>query len=225
MSDQAHLFSEAGSFSLRERFEAYISQTFAQEIGSWDEATRADIYALSFFIYDHDDDPREPMVHLGYNTESYWRAQIPRASDALEAKWNFAFWSQEFKAVIATPDGEHWVDPDPEGIALRDAWLASEGLDYSDERPDIPPPSHRTLVQSFELMEQWQDVTQAFVALCVRVSHRLHESGVITVAFGHTIPIIIHELEYYRQIADQTRAANPPGSTQEFDDWVASLYE
>jgi len=38
--------------------------------------------------------------------------------------------------------------------------------------------------------------------------------------FGQSVPIIVHELEYYDQIAEQTRKANPPGLTLEFEAWV-----
>jgi len=54
----------------RELFEGYIYDVFARVIQSWDAATCADIYAISFFIYDVRDDPRLPHVHLGFNTRS-----------------------------------------------------------------------------------------------------------------------------------------------------------
>jgi hypothetical protein len=41
--------------------------------------------------------------------------------------------------------------------------------------------------------------------------------------FGKTIPVIVHELEYYDQIADQTLKANPPSAADEFAAWVRSL--
>ncbi len=65
-------------------------------------------------------------------------------------------------------------------------------------------------------------ITEQFVALCVRVARALHDGGVITGKFRRLIPIIMHELEYYDQIAEQTREANPPGLTVEFEEWVRS---
>lgn len=50
-----------------------------------------DIYAISFFVYDLDDDPDMPTVTIGYNTLSHWEASIEKASDEAEAKWNYAF--------------------------------------------------------------------------------------------------------------------------------------
>lgn len=213
---------ESSVWSARKHFEEYIYSTFAQAMHSWEKALCNTIYALSFFIYDRDDDPRQPMVHLSSNTTDYWAMQIAKASDADEARWNVAFWPQECKAIIATPDGEHMVNPDPTGIALRAAWLASEDMVYHDEAGEHLPV--RGIEQTFQLMEKWQDVTQAFVDVCIRVASRLHESGLITAVFGRTVPILLHELEYYQLIADQTRAANPSGVTQEFEDWVTGLY-
>lgn len=226
MSTHEFGLSESAATRSRERFEAYIYETFAQEIRSWEEATRDDIYAVSFFVYDYDDDPRQPEVYLSYNTLTYWRERVERGAEPGEAKWNFALWPQDFKAIIATPDGEGYVGPDTEGRALRQAWLASEGLDDGDEDLDSAEAHEQghDIAQTFDLMQQGQDVTQRFVALCVRAARRLHESGVIADAFGRTVPIIVHELEYYDEIRAQTREANPPGAMAEFERyWVDAL--
>ncbi|MET8206232.1 hypothetical protein ABZT51_09325 [Streptomyces sp. NPDC005373] len=37
---------------------------------------------------------------------------------------------------------------------------------------------------------------------------------------GRTVPVIVHELEYYEAIVLQTEAANPPGLADEFTSWV-----
>jgi hypothetical protein len=50
----------------------------------------------------------------------------------------------------------------------------------------------------------------------------LHDEGDIAALFGNTIPVIVHELEYYDQIADQTIMANPRGVADEFAAWVRS---
>lgn len=63
----------------------------------------SDIYVLSFFYHNEDDDPRYPVLTVGYNTIGRWTActpaagQLPNwpiASDVDEAKWNFSFWLQ-----------------------------------------------------------------------------------------------------------------------------------
>ena len=70
-------------------------------------------------------------------------------------------------------------------------------------------------------MRLGEQITERFVELCVQVSRALHDEGSITGKFGRPVPIIVHELEYYDQIAEQTCRANPPGLTSEFEDWVS----
>jgi hypothetical protein len=41
--------------------------------------------------------------------------------------------------------------------------------------------------------------------------HSIQEVGLIERAIGHQVPVLIHELESYEQIARQTEAANLPG--------------
>ena len=43
---------------------------------------------------DLDDDPRHPILQLGYNTLTHLKERTPSASGAEEAKWNYAFWLQ-----------------------------------------------------------------------------------------------------------------------------------
>ena len=203
--------TESSVLQPRERFEGYIYDTFAREIESWDGSTCADIYAISFFIYDNEDDPRQPQIHLSYNTLSYWKKSCKRGRDRREVKWNYAFWPMDFKAIIP---GDGWerlnIAPETEGLALRSAWLVSEGFEgshdelYGDHTPAM---------------------TLAFVAICVRVARRLHEKGVITGKFGRTVPINVHDLEIYDAIIEQTRDANPPGATEEFEEWYNTMGE
>ena len=67
------------------------------------------------------------------------------------------------------------------------------------------------------------DITAYFVDACVRIAQALHENGVIEQYFSRPIPILVHELEYYDEIAIQTRLANPPGLAKEFEDWIANM--
>jgi hypothetical protein len=54
------------------------------------------------------------------------------------------------------------------------------------------------------------------VALLVDVVRRLHANGDLVATIGRTVPVLIHELEYYDAIADQNLRANPPGLVDEF---------
>ena len=194
-----------------EKFERHIYESVKRSLTTIKDVTDR-IYALSFFIYDEDDDPRRPTLTFGYNTLDRWaectpvansNVAWPVASDSSEAKWNYAFWLQNEVCVIGAAGTE--------GALLRHEWIQSLGLAYSDdeETKDIE-----------RCMRLGGQITEQFVALCVRVSMALHDGGSITGKFGRSLPIIVHELEYYDQIAEQTRRANPLGLTSEFEEWV-----
>lgn len=68
-----------------------LEEEIKNSIREWD---KNDIYAVSLFVYDDNDDPREPTVTLGYNTVENYKEEIENASDEQEAKWNYAFWPQ-----------------------------------------------------------------------------------------------------------------------------------
>ena len=44
----------------------------------------------------------------------------------------------------------------------------------------------------------------------------------ITRIFGRSIPVIVHELEYYDEIADQNEKANPRELVDGFVAWIRS---
>lgn len=187
-------------------FERFCYQEICSALASVEPQGSPDIYALSFFINDVDDDPRYPVLQLGYNTLTRVAECTPSASDAEEARWNFAFWFQNELALVGQPGTK--------GRQLLEDWLKENGLWYSDEEEDI----------DFErCMRIASAITAYFIDACVRVARALHENGIIEQYFFRPIPILVHELEYYDEIALQTRSANPPGLATEFEEWIASL--
>ncbi len=199
-------------------FERFAYQQICQALAGIEPGIKPDIYVLSFFIDDFDGDPRRPTLQLGYNTTTRLAQctpsdgqapQWPIASDASEAKWNFAFWLQNVLVLVGDPEtagGQLWKD-----------LLESKNLWYQDLDEDGP---EEDFERADELAER---ITALFVDSCVRIAQSLHADGVIEQQFSHAVPIVVHELEYYDQIAAQTRAANPPGLASEFEDWVASM--
>ena len=198
----------------RASLERHIYDAAAGALTALPAGERTDTYVVSFFVYDEDDDPRLPTLTVGTNSES----QVARVltpgdaatrgwppSDPAEARWNYAFWLQNQLTVIGDSPS------DAVGARLRDEWMRSEGA-WLEEPPDD---------------EGWEEfearaaaITQAFVDVCVSVAQRLHDSGLIVELFGRPIPIVIHELEYDDEIADQTAAANPPALVDDFVAWV-----
>ncbi len=70
-----------------------LRKMIEQSVTNWKH--KEDIYAISLFVYDWDDDPFWPTVTLGYNTEKQYQESIAETSDEDEARWNFAFWLQK----------------------------------------------------------------------------------------------------------------------------------
>ncbi len=162
---------------------------------------RRDVYALSFYISYYRIDSQVPSLIVGYNTNQQWRDSIADASSSDEAKWNYAFWLQN--ELWATGQGE-WAD-------RIEAWLRTLGLWHTAEEEDT----------DFDRdLEPAGKIDESFVALVCDVAAKLHETGTIVAVFGRPVPIIVHELEYYDAIADQTARANPPGLADEFVSWV-----
>ncbi len=56
-----------------------------------------------------------------------------------------------------------------------------------------------------------KQIMDRFVGICVTVAKRLHDNEVIVKKFGRSVPIIVHELEYYNTIVEATRQANSQG--------------
>jgi hypothetical protein len=189
-------------------FEDYVYQHAARALESVPADAAADVYVVSLLVYDEDDDPRRPTITVGYNTRTRVGETAGDAEDLDEARWNFAFWLQNELAVVAESD------QDPEGARLRRDWIDSIGAWYSDEEED----------EDFDATEERAvRITEEFVELAVRVVQRLHDEGVVERTFGRPLPTLIHELEYYDEIAEQNERANPDGLAADFARWVRDL--
>lgn len=176
-----------------QEFESFVFARFAEAVRSWKNTDG--IYAISFFVYDQEDDSQRPTVTLGFNTEAHVET-IPlhpepaqwRAADLAEARWNYAFWLQNQECSVGADSADSEL--------ARDSWVSR-----------VP---------------EYRDVTEEFVNVCVRVARRLHNEG-LTIVSGQRVPVIVHELEYYDRIAQQTSAANFGGIADEFVEWVYGL--
>jgi hypothetical protein len=181
-------------------FEGYVDRAVRDAIERVPASVVRDVYVVSLFVSEEDDDPRRPRVTVGYNTDSEVEAATDDAGDEHEARWNYAFWLQNRLGCVGD------AESDPEGADLRDAWVAES----------FPP---RSSDDDLDELDEGSPVPRGFAALLVRVVARLHADGVITAKFGRTIPVLIHELDYYDEIAEQNLAANP--STEALADFVS----
>jgi hypothetical protein len=197
-------------------FEDYVYERAREGVLSIPPKIAADIYAVSFYFWADEDDPRRAMLTVGYNTNARWQSCTPApgqppkwpiASSSEEAKWNFAFWLQEdgTAAVVGDTDAD---------ASAREEWIKSLECWFTDEDED----------EDFDhTIDLGNQIMSEFVNLCMRVAARLHNDGVVKSKFGRDVPVIIHELEYHDQIAQATEEANPPGLTREFSNWIASM--
>lgn len=191
----------------------YLLQRCAAEIASWRAPESGvacdDVYLVSFCLDDSHEDqyPWHPALYLSYNTLTQWQAQIPNASDADEAKWNLPFWTADFR--LALPGSIFDGQVDAKAARHRDAWLRDLGMESPISRDD----------EAFDNQAEWD----AFVPLCAQVARRLHRQGIITATFGHSVPIIIHDIEYSDATIRYTPEANPPGATREFEEYEIDM--
>lgn len=175
------------------------------------------IYALSFFLSDEDEDARKPCITLGFNTIAQWQLSCPGAAggrhvarDVQEAKWNYAFWLQNSLAQLGAPDAQF--------AALTQEWIVEQGWWYSDEEE---------FSDEAEIVERCDEaafqIRTAYIELAIRLAQQVHSGGIFAELGIKPVPIIVHELEYYGAIAQQTAAANPAGLADEFVAWVNAL--
>jgi len=170
----------------------YLKEKIITAIESWDEQ---DIYAISLFVYDEDDNPCKPTVTLGYNTESNVMKDISNTIDEKEARWNFALGLQHKEFCFGIDDTEKMVKD----------WIKEKGLPYFEN-------------VSFgdEKYDELTIITKEFVNILIGIVKDIHKLGILKKKFGKEIPIIIHELEYYKEIALQNIEANGRELVEDF---------
>ncbi|MFF7730893.1 hypothetical protein [Streptomyces sp. NPDC008001] len=187
-------------------FQDHLRTLAERAISSIPAAEAEDMYVISFFIDNERDDPRQPTLTIGYNTEAQCRRTVADASDEAEARWNYAFWLQNELTVIGD------LTRDPDGATARHQWISELGLWY--DEPTHPEDWMTTVGPTTALIET------NFNQACVQLARGLHNDGVIKSAIGKPVPVILHELEYYEGIARRTEAANPPGLAADFTTWI-----
>ena len=165
-------------------------------------ADKGDIYALSFWYYTDNDDPRYPKITISYNTITHFESQIAEASSVNEAKWNYAFWLQNDMEEIGG-----------EKDALLEAWFKDTPYYYTDA-DDKKGGEDEALFD--KLIDQGGAFDKLFIEEIIGLTQRLFSEGIIEAEFGRNIPVLVHELEYYEVPVDWTIRANPAGLVEEF---------
>ncbi|MEU8966746.1 hypothetical protein AB0C89_34280 [Streptomyces sp. NPDC048491] len=107
-------------------FQDHLRNLAAEALSSIPAGEAEDIYVISFFIDNERDDPLQPTLIIGYNTEAQFQCTIADASDEAEARWNYAFWLQNELTVIGD------LTRDLDGAAARHQWISELGLWYDE---------------------------------------------------------------------------------------------
>lgn len=166
-----------------------------------------DIYAFSLYLEYSCDNPFEPTITFGYNTTENFKNACEE-TDEQEAKWNFAYWLQNEIFVLGVNETQE----------MMKNWLIENGFGY------------KTYDEIYG-----NDAEEISDELCVQIDEKvknelietvqeIQKSNVIQDKFGRQIPIIIHELEYYDEIAEINKKANPAELIQEFVDFCCVVY-
>lgn len=163
--------------------------------------TDQDIYAISLFVYNENDNPCKPTVTLGYNTETRIKNESSKASDEQEARWNYAFWLQNDFLQFGLEKTAQEIKN----------WLKIKQLPFYDDDDQA--------WDNDETYEETEKITNFFIAELIEIVKEIHESGILSQKFGREIPIIIHELEYYDEIAEQNIKANGRALLKDFVDF------
>lgn len=162
------------------------------------EIDETDIYTFSLYVSDENDNPCKPTVTFGFNTERKVQSELENASDEQEARWNYAFWLQNNLFVFGVDDTAEMVKQ----------WLIKNNLPfYDDDAPEW---------ENEDTIEKTESITKAFIDVLIETVKEIHSDGLLQRNFGRDLPILIHELEYYDEIAEQNIKANGKEIIEDF---------
>jgi hypothetical protein len=191
--------------------EKHLFTLLAEAIDKRIPADVKDIYALSFYAFPLDEDPRQMRLEMSHNTESQAQAAVSLVRDPREGRWNYAYWLQEPTAIFGRGSKQERRD-----IAVRDAWMRQADLFYTDveeiEYPDMIEPKIERLPAAFHEM-------------LARVAQRLHGDSVLDKRWGKALPIIIHNGDFDENTLRLTRSGNPPEILTDFEEWMSAHIE
>ena len=179
----------------------YIEKIWLNSLASINRLTISDIYSFSFYVNNEDDDPRHPLLTIGYNTEVKFETELRNASDELDVRWNYAYWLQNEIAVMGNSD-------DKEGRLIISKWISNLGLDYSDKE----------IEEDYDLcLEKGQQIEDEFIKMLIALVKRTHRNKVTS------LPILIHGLEYDEKVRDQNILANGEVRVRGFTNWINKM--
>ena len=156
-----------------------------------------DVYAISLYLEYQSDNVYEPNIILSYNTNENVNSVVNTGVDELEARWNYAYWLQEDLYVFGDNDTKEIIKN----------WLLKNNFGYMDYDEYFNSEVEDELINNID---------SAIKNEIVEVIKELHSSGFIKEQFSMDIPVIVHELEYYDEILEINKKANPEHTINDF---------
>jgi hypothetical protein len=160
-------------------------------------SNKEDVYAVSLYLEYYNDNLYEPNVILSYNTNENVKNVVSEGVDELEARWNYAYWLQDDLYVFGENETKEHVKE----------WFINNGYEY------LTYDEYYSRDVDEELICEIDDKIKNEL---IEVVKKLHETNFIKEQFGKEIPVLIHELEYYDEILEINKKANPSYVIEEF---------
>ena len=169
-----------------------------------DTWSKADIYAISFFVYSNESYEYKEFSNvssfaISYNTES----DCDGADLYDEERWNYAFWRQDEFPII-NPD-----EPN-ELTNLLFEWYKENGINNIGEEDDD------CYDEDFNYIGKGPVGHYELLQIVATVAKKLQSEGYTEAHFGKKLPIIIHGLEYAWYDIEATQKANLNGEADTF---------
>lgn len=196
------------------RFEEYLYWRLAEGLLGFEPERGWEIYVCSLYM-DFADGPRRFKIWAHYNTLSNLARRVAEGDDPDEARWHFTLWEPDFITAVGLQPEESTELADPEWEKHLSRWLLEEGLFRAEGEAE------RLMEHQPEQYAAWERrVRRALMKRLKNVARRLQETGILLMAFGRSVPLLLHEWEYDGWSLDATRYANPPGLTDGFEHWL-----
>ncbi|UII34590.1 hypothetical protein LVD17_12305 [Fulvivirga ulvae] len=206
----------------------YIQEKVTEALEKIVRLEKEEIYAYSF-LYDYEDGDNEnwPVLVFSYNTIEHYSKKIPEKCDGqdsrsllgflssideegaesvfdllkpdeLDVKWNYTYWLQNSILEVGTKE-------DTTGRELVEKWTRALGLYFTEDE----------LAKNMEAcLERGKKIREHFVEVLVGVVRQMHKHHELSV------PVIVHNFEYHKQVAKQNLEANGQNLSREFVEWI-----
>ena len=161
---------------------------------------REDVYAVSFFMFNGDDDFRQPCLEVSYNTLS----QVQKEGGDEEAKWNYAYWLQEPSVSVGYLNDSQ---------TLVQAVLKDKALLYTDEEFESMDANN----YNSEKLDSISDLVSGW---WIEVVKKLYSTEVVKRVFGKNIPLLIHDCEH--SDVSLSQRAIPEGVADDFYSYLSN---